>query len=121
MRIATLLMGKHKPQGIFSQANDQAGDYVVVTNAEAVRVTGKKAEQKLYYRHSMYPGGLKTETFNQRLSTKPDAVSPTSRIESTQKKALLAEPSLPMGRLRYRSFETLSLVCCQRTSCGTAG
>lgn len=75
VKIATLLMGKHKPRGIFSQANDQAGDYVVVTEAERVLVTGKKAEQKKYYRHSMYPGGLKTETFQERIAKRPEAVS----------------------------------------------
>lgn len=68
-------MGKHKPRGIYSQANDQAGDYVVVTDAQKVNVSGKKAEQKLYYRHSGYPGGLKTETFAYRLMKKPEEVS----------------------------------------------
>lgn len=75
VQIATLLMGKHKPRGIYSQANDQAGDYVVVTDAQKVNVSGKKAEQKLYYRHSGYPGGLKTETFAYRLMKKPEEVS----------------------------------------------
>jgi large subunit ribosomal protein L13 len=75
VRIATLLMGKHKPRGIYSQYSDQAGDYVVVTQADRVMVTGKKAEQKMYYRHSMYPGGLKVESYQQRMNKKPEEVS----------------------------------------------
>lgn len=75
VRIATLLMGKHKPKGIYTSGSDQAGDYVVITEAERVVVTGRKAEQKLYYRHSMYPGGLKTETYKERLEKKPEEVS----------------------------------------------
>lgn len=74
VRAATLLMGKHKPMGVYSQSNDQAGDYVVVTNAERVVVTGKKAQQKKYYRHSMYPGGLKVETYEERMNKKPEEV-----------------------------------------------
>src|SRR3990172_12307456 len=56
-QIAKLLMGKHKP--MWSPAQD-TGDFVVVINAAKVRYTGKKAEQKVYYRHSNYPGGLKS-------------------------------------------------------------
>lgn len=81
VQIATLLMGKHKPRGIYSPANDQAGDYVVITDAEKVVVTGKKAEQKVYYRHSMYPGGLKVETYGERMSKKPEEVSGRAREE----------------------------------------
>jgi large subunit ribosomal protein L13 len=54
-QVANLLMGKHKP--IYAPHID-TGDYVVVINAAKVKVTGKKAEQKIYYRHSGYPGGL---------------------------------------------------------------
>ncbi len=56
-RAARLLMGKHKP--IYTPSQD-TGDFVIVINAEKVRFTGKKATQKLYYRHSGYPGGLKS-------------------------------------------------------------
>lgn len=56
-QVARLLMGKHKP--IFTP-NQDTGDFVVVINAEKVRVTGKKLKQKLYYRHSGYPGGFKS-------------------------------------------------------------
>jgi len=60
-RVARLLMGKHKP--IFARHLD-TGDYVVVINADKVRVTGNKAKQKTYYRHSGYPGGLKSITYD---------------------------------------------------------
>jgi large subunit ribosomal protein L13 len=56
-RAARLLMGKHKP--IYTPSQD-TGDFVVIFNAEKVRFTGKKATQKLYYRHSGYPGGFKS-------------------------------------------------------------
>ena len=66
--VAKLLMGKHKP--IFSR-NQDTGDYVVVINAEKVRVTGNKAKQKLYYRHSGYPGGLRSVSLEEMMQTKP--------------------------------------------------
>ncbi len=50
------------------------GDYVVITNAAAVKVSGKKATDKTYARHSGYPGGLRVETFNQMIKTKPERV-----------------------------------------------
>jgi large subunit ribosomal protein L13 len=68
---ARLLMGKHKP--IYAPYID-TGDYVVVVNAARVRVTGKKAEQKMYYRHSGYPGGLKSSSFKELLSKDPGRV-----------------------------------------------
>ena len=67
-QIASLLMGKHKP--IYAPHID-TGDYVVVINAAKVHVTGKKAEQKLYYRHSGYPGGLKSQSFEELLRKDP--------------------------------------------------
>ena len=70
-QIASLLMGKHKP--IFSP-NQDTGDYVVVINAAGVRVTGNKAEQKIYYRHSGYPGGLKSITLGKMMQTNPTRV-----------------------------------------------
>ncbi len=69
-RIACLLMGKHKP--IFSP-NGDAGDFVLVINAAKVRVTGDKARQKVYYRHSGYPGGLKEITFEALMAKDPTA------------------------------------------------
>ena len=67
-RIASLLMGKHKP--IFSQ-NQDTGDFVIVINAEKIRVTGNKNKQKLYYRHSGYPGGFKSVSLEKLMQTHP--------------------------------------------------
>jgi large subunit ribosomal protein L13 len=68
---AKLLMGKHKPT--FSRHLD-TGDFVVIINAEKVRFTGKKAEQKLYHSHSGYPGGLKTVNLERMMATHPTRV-----------------------------------------------
>lgn len=70
-RIAEILLGKHKPN--FTPGVD-LGDFVVVINAEQVRVTGNKMEEKMYYRHSNYPGGLKTTSLRQQLEKHPDRV-----------------------------------------------
>ena len=70
-QVAGLLMGKHKP--IFSRHLD-TGDFVVVINADKVRVTGNKARQKLYYRHSGYPGGLKSISLDKMMQTNPTRV-----------------------------------------------
>ena len=66
--VAKLLMGKHKP--MFSR-NLDVGDFVVVINAAKVRVTGAKAKQKVHYRHSGYPGGLKSVTHEKLMATHP--------------------------------------------------
>ena len=65
---AALLMGKHKPK--FTR-NLDTGDFVVIINADKVRVTGNKAKQKLYYRHSGYPGGLKSINLEKLMQTNP--------------------------------------------------
>lgn len=70
-QIASLLRGKHKPT--FTPHMDN-GDFVVVVNADKVRVTGKKAEQKKYYRHSGYPGGLKVQTYRQLMQRHPTRI-----------------------------------------------
>ncbi|KAB8142148.1 50S ribosomal protein L13 [Chloroflexia bacterium SDU3-3] len=70
-QIATLLRGKHKPT--FTPHID-GGDFVVVVNAEKVRVTGRKAEQKMYYRHSGFPGGFKKITYRRMLTSHPDRI-----------------------------------------------
>ena len=67
-QVASLLRGKHKP--IYTPHLD-TGDYVVVINAANVRVTGKKAQQKVYYRHSGYPGGLKSIAFKDLFARYP--------------------------------------------------
>jgi large subunit ribosomal protein L13 len=68
---AGLLMGKHKP--IFSR-NLDGGDFVVITNAEKIKLTGNKTRQKLYYRHSGYPGGLKSTSAGKLLQADPTRV-----------------------------------------------
>jgi large subunit ribosomal protein L13 len=70
-QVAVLLRGKHKPT--FAPHVD-TGDFVVVVNAEKVRVTGKKLEQKIYYRHSGYPGGLRERTLAEQLARRPEEV-----------------------------------------------
>ena len=67
-RVARLLMGKHKP--MYTPHMD-TGDYVVIINADKVRVTGRKAQQKVYYRHSGYPGGLKSTTLGKMMQEFP--------------------------------------------------
>lgn len=69
--VATLLRGKRKPE--FTPFID-CGDFVVVINAEKINVTGKKIEQKKYYHHSGYPGGIKVKTLKELLETKPEEV-----------------------------------------------
>ncbi len=69
--IARVLRGKHKP--IYSPAVD-AGDFVIVVNAAKIQVTGRKMEQKMYYRHSGYPGGLTTISLRDQLSQHPERV-----------------------------------------------
>ncbi|MBP7706727.1 MAG: 50S ribosomal protein L13 [Candidatus Aminicenantes bacterium] len=69
--IADLIRGKKKPQ--FTSHLD-TGDFVVVVNAEKVKVTGRKLEQKKYYSHSLYPGGIKEETLKDLLAKKPEEV-----------------------------------------------
>ncbi len=70
-QIARWLMGKHKTMFV---PNLDTGDYVIVINADKVRVTGNKAKQKVYYRHSGYPGGLKSITFEKLMQTHPTRV-----------------------------------------------
>jgi large subunit ribosomal protein L13 len=69
--VAVLLRGKRKPE--FAHFVD-CGDFVVVINAEKVNVTGKKLEQKKYYSHSGYPGGIKVKTLKELLEKKPEEV-----------------------------------------------
>jgi large subunit ribosomal protein L13 len=69
--IAVLLRGKRKPE--FVDFLD-SGDFVVVINAEKVKVTGKKMEQKKYYSHSGYPGGIKEKSYKELLENKPEEI-----------------------------------------------
>jgi large subunit ribosomal protein L13 len=70
-QIAAVLRGKHKP--IYTPGMD-CGDYVIVVNADKVRATGQKLDQKIYYRFSGYPGGLKMISLRDQLSTHPERV-----------------------------------------------
>jgi large subunit ribosomal protein L13 len=90
---AILLMGKHKP--IFSPHLD-TGDFVVIINAEKVQVSGGKEEKKVYYRHSGYPGGLKSVRLEEMMQTDPTRVIekavkgmlPTNRLRPVRLKKL---------------------------------
>lgn len=68
---ATILKGKNKPQ---YTPHVDTGDFVVIINADKIRVTGAKAADKTYYRHSLYPGGLKSETFTEAMEKHPERV-----------------------------------------------
>jgi large subunit ribosomal protein L13 len=85
-QIATILRGKHKP--IFTPHLD-CGDYVIVINAEKIRVTGNKLDEKFYYRHSGYPGGLKAISLRDQLRRFPDRVI-TAAVRRMLPKNLLA-------------------------------
>ena len=91
--IAKILRGKNKPQ--FTPHQD-TGDYVIVTNAEKIKVTGKKMSQKIYYNHSDYVGGMKETTLSEMLERKPEKV-----IELAVKGML---PKGPLGRKMYRKL-----------------
>ena len=71
VRIATYLRGKHKP--VFTPSVD-TGDFVIVVNAEKVKFTGRKLDDKVYYWHTGYPGGIKSETARERLEKKPERI-----------------------------------------------
>ena len=70
-KVAGLLMGKHKTMFV---SNMDTGDYVIVLNAAKIKVTGKKLQDKMYYHHSMYPGGLKSVALGKMLQTHPERV-----------------------------------------------
>jgi len=94
-RIAPILRGKHKP--IYTPHVD-CGDYVIVINAEKVRVTGRKLDQKFYYRHSGYPGGLKSISLRDQLDKHPERV-----IEAA------VRGMLPKNKLGRRMFKKLKV------------
>lgn len=70
-KAAHILRGKHKPQ---YTPHVDTGDFVVIINADKIRITGVKATDKEYYRHSGYPGGLKCETFQEAMEKHPERV-----------------------------------------------
>ena len=93
-QIAKVLRGKHKPE--YTPHSD-AGDYIIVVNAEKIKVTGIKEQDKIYYRHSGYPGGIKETTFE-----KLQAKDPTRIIEIAVKGML---PKNPLGREMLRKLK----------------
>ena len=91
--VAKVLRGKNKPE--FTPHCD-CGDYVIVINAEKIAVTGKKLDQKKYYHHSDYVGGMKEQTLREKLDKKPEQV-----IEIAVKGML---PKGPLGRQMYKKL-----------------
>ncbi len=89
-QVASVLRGKNKP--VFTPHED-CGDYVIVINADKIAVTGKKLDQKIYYRHSDYVGGMKQQTLREKKAKKPEQV-----IELAVKGML---PKGPLGRQMY--------------------
>ncbi len=92
-RVATILRGKHKP--MYTPSMD-VGDFVIIVNADKVQVTGNKLEDKLYRRHSLYPGGLKTVSLRRLLATHPERV-----IEHAVRGML---PKNKLGRAMFRKL-----------------
>ena len=95
--VAKVLRGKNKPQ--FTPHED-CGDYVVVINASKIKVTGRKLDQKIYYHHSDYVGGMKETTLKEMLEKKPEQV-----IEHAVKGML---PKGPLGRQMYTKLYVYS-------------
>ena len=93
--IARRLRGKHKPE--FTPHID-TGDYIVVVNVEKLRVTGRKAQQKTYYRHSSYPGGIYSTSFAKLQARHPDRVL-----------RLAVKGMLPKGPLGYAMLKKMKM------------
>ena len=91
--VAKVLRGKNKP--IYTPHID-TGDYVIIVNADKIKVTGKKLEQKIYYNHSDYVGGMRETTLKEMLAKKPERV-----IELAVKGML---PKGPLGRSMYKKL-----------------
>ncbi len=96
-QIAARLRGKHKPE---YTPHVDTGDYVVVVNAAKLRVTGKKAERKIYYRHSGFPGGIKQTNFAKLHAAKPE------RVLQRAVKGML--PKGPLGYAMIRKLKIYS-------------
>lgn len=93
--IAKILRGKHKP---YYTPHMDCGDYVIVINADKIRVTGRKLDQKMYYWHSGYPGGLKSITLRRQLQTHPERVLQAA-----------VRGMLPKNRLGRQMFKKLKV------------
>jgi large subunit ribosomal protein L13 len=95
VQIATRLRGKHKPE---YTPHIDTGDFIVVVNASKLRVTGRKDERKVYYRHTGYPGGLKQTNFKKLQAKKPTRVL-----------QLAVKGMLPKGPLAYAMLRKLKV------------
>jgi large subunit ribosomal protein L13 len=112
-RIARILMGKHRPQ---YTPHIDTGEYVVVTNASKVKVTGQKRDKKIYDRYSGYPGGRTTETLGSLLDRKPEEVIrlavkrmlPKSRLGRQMIKKLKIHDALPAHGYKAQGLEPLA-------------
>lgn len=93
--IAKIIRGKHK---VYYQPDVDCGDFVIVVNAEKIKVTGKKLTQKIYYRHSGYPGGLKERSLKWMLENKPEEVI-----------RLAVKRMLPKNKLGHRMLKRLKV------------
>jgi large subunit ribosomal protein L13 len=93
-RVAHRLRGKHKPE---YTPHVDTGDYIIIVNADKIRVTGNKRQDKMYYRHSGYPGGLKSTNFEKLIEKSPEKV-----IELAVKGML---PKNPLGRAMFRKLK----------------
>ncbi|GAB3580771.1 50S ribosomal protein L13 [Amycolatopsis endophytica] len=110
--VATLLRGKHKPT---YAPHVDTGDFVIIVNAEKVRLTGNKRDQKFAYRHSGYPGGLRKRSFGELLDTRPDrllekvvkGMLPKNKLGRAQAKKLkvYAGPQHPHGAQQPQPFQ----------------
>ncbi|MDQ3645007.1 MAG: 50S ribosomal protein L13 [Actinomycetota bacterium] len=114
-QLADRLRGKHKPE---YTPHCDVGDFVIVINAEKIAVTGKKRQEKLYHRHSGYPGGLRTRTLNDMLERRPEEVIrlavkgmlPRNRLARAQLRKLkvYAGPDHPHAAQQPEKMETKS-------------
>jgi large subunit ribosomal protein L13 len=95
--IARRLRGKHKPE---YTPHVDTGDYIVVINSAKIRVTGKKIDDKMYYRHTGYPGGLKVTNFAKLIQKDPNEI-----IEHAVRGML---PKNPLGRAMFRKLKIYS-------------
>ncbi len=95
--IARRLRGKHKPE---YTPHVDTGDYIVVINAEKIRVTGRKTTDKIYHHHTGYPGGLKSINFEKLINKAPE------RIIETAVKGML--PKNPLGRAMYKKLKVFA-------------
>ena len=93
-QVATRLRGKHKPE---YTPHVDTGDYIVIINAEQVKVTGAKATDKMYYSHSGYQGGIKEISFDKLIARNPE------RVLEIAIKGML--PKNPLGRAMYRKLK----------------